>query len=590
MKNVSINWEEIPMSGAQKYKEQMEYDELERQKVGLEGNDSFYEVSDDGYFEINYHAGQSKVISSDARFIIALAGRQSGKTQVVAPWLYNEMRSRGPGLYMVVAPSFPILFNSALPKIVEFFDKMLGLGKVRNKPFAFIVSKDGEKDLFAGTPFEFIEDKPPTTIRLCHAQDASSLEAMTALACVFDEAGQNSVKIDAFEAIEGRLTTTQGRLLMTTTPYAINSLFSRYYKPWEDCRDRGEKHPSIDVVQFRSTMNPRFPMHEYNRLKGTMPEWKFRMFYNGEFTRPAGQIYGCFDDRVMSVDNCTSNVVKPFKIPPEWPRYTGHDFGGSNTSCVWFAEDPGTGFLYLYRTYLSGEKTAEEHLAYFLDPYKGNGNLSLKSIWSAEDRPDRSMGGNSGEDSFRREYKRAGLYIEEPIYKDKGSVELGIDIVYGLLSSKRLKVFSDQEEIIKEFKDYSREIDPETGDVILGTILDKGKYHLLDATRYGAQLVSRNWVGENAVVGGKLGMDPNYDRKGKTLMQGAAALTSINSPQGFSDEDWDSLPESIKSRAARGATGAMYVPQTARIENDGGISFGNLFMPNLCPPPGPYGF
>lgn len=42
--------------------------------------------------------------------------------------------------------------------------------------------------------------------------------------------------------------------------------------------------------------------------------------------------------------------IEPFEIPEHWPRYWSIDFGYENPFvCQWWAEDPDTGYLYLYR-------------------------------------------------------------------------------------------------------------------------------------------------------------------------------------------------------------------------------------------------
>jgi len=81
-----------------------------------------------------------------------------------------------------------------------------------------------------------------------------------------------------------------------------------------------------------------------------LPPWKFLMKYDGLFTRPAGLIYGSFDE--------SKHKVPRFAIPAEWPRFLGLDFGGVNTAGIFFAEErvglKPTGRLIAYREYKAG--------------------------------------------------------------------------------------------------------------------------------------------------------------------------------------------------------------------------------------------
>ena len=55
------------------------------------------------------------------------------------------------------------------------------------------------------------------------------------------------------------------------------------------------------------------------------------MLYDGLFSRPAGLIYGSFDEK--------KHKIPRFAIPPEWPRFLGLDFGGVNTPGIFFAQE-----------------------------------------------------------------------------------------------------------------------------------------------------------------------------------------------------------------------------------------------------------
>ena len=87
--------------------------------------------------------------------IIVLAGTQSGKTVFGPLWLWREISRCGPGDYLVVAPTDPLLNIKALPEFQQFFEHTLGLGKLKTSPRPlFTFSKEGARRTFGRTPDE----------------------------------------------------------------------------------------------------------------------------------------------------------------------------------------------------------------------------------------------------------------------------------------------------------------------------------------------------------------------------------------------------------------------------------------------------
>lgn len=211
-----------------------------------------------------------------------------------------------------------------------------------------------------------------------------------------------------------------------------------------------------------------FSQEEYDERKAAMPDWKFRMFYDGIFTRPAGLIYDVFrpDD----------HVVERRPIPAEWPRVWGCDFGAVNTCVIKLAQNPATGHWFVYQEYLHGGRTAKEHVA-ALRVGEPMGRV-------------RAVGGAGSEQNWRDEFTAAGLPVLKP---EVSEVEVGIDRVYALLKGNELYFFDDLEGLLGgddtdgELPTYSRELD-EAGEPT-DVIEDKSKYHRLDGLRYAATLI-----------------------------------------------------------------------------------------------------
>lgn len=403
------------------------------------------ERTNDNRLVFNFHKGQARAWNAKERIVAIVAGTQSGKTTFGPLWLHREMQLRGPGAYLIAAPTDPLLQVKLIPAFRQLFEEQAQLGVFSGSPRPhFIITPEGERRLWGK------EQKERTVVFFGYAAKPDSLESMTVKAAWLDEAGQPDFKVGSWEAIQRRCAIYQGRILITTTPYTIGHwlkrrVFDRQHDPRE----------SIRVIQFKSLWNPAFPRESWENAKRDMPRWKFRMMYCGEYSKPAGAIYDTFNDEL---------VIPRFALPERWPRYLGLDFGGVNTAGVYLAEDPATKALFAYRTYHQGNQTAAQHVS---------------NIRANEPRFPIAYGGAKSEDHWRLEYKSAGLPVKTPKVND---VELGIDRVYAVMANKTFFVFDDLDEYLDEIENYSRPVDEE-GNTLEG-IVDKNKYHLLDATRY----------------------------------------------------------------------------------------------------------
>lgn len=432
-----------------------------------------YQIAADGGMELHFHAGQWRAWDSEKRIVAVLAGTQSGKTSFGPHWLYREICWRGAGDYMVVTPTYPLLEKKALPEFKKIFDSTLKLGSyVGGSLKTFTFSEEGELRTFGKK-----QDRP-TTVMFGHAQDPDSLESATAKAVWLDEAGQKKFRLGSWEAILRRLSIHLGRVLITTTPYNLGWLKQKIWDPWQAAN---KNHPDIDVVRFRSIDNPTFPKEEYERARRDLQQWKFDMFYNALFTRPAGLIYDCLNE--------AENVIPRFSIPDTWHRYLGLDFGGVNTAGMFYAQEPGTGKLYAYREYKAGGRSAAEHAYYLLQ-----GEPMIPTC----------VGGSKSEGQWRTEFQqggevkgvKVGLPVKEPAVSD---VEVGIDRVYGANKRGEIYYFNDLDGFLEEKRTYSRELD-ENGEPT-EEIEDKNSFHFLDSERYIIGWLARPVTGAGLVQG-----------------------------------------------------------------------------------------
>jgi len=430
--------------------------------AGTETPDPFWTDEDDR-LRFRPHAGQQKALDSTARFILVLAGLQSGKTITGPWWMMREMALRGPGDYLAAGPTFPLLKMKCLPEYEQLFVRRLGWGKLyKGYPPVLEINETGRRQLFArqidaGMDFGDTE----TRIIFGAGIKPESLESATVKAAHLDEAGQGQFLRASHEAVLGRLSVHRGRILYTTTPYQLGWLESEVHDPAKKERALPPAQRTYELVQYASTMNPAFSEEEFAEMRRKMPGWKFRMRYRGQFERPAGMIYDIFDE--------DRHVCTPFKLPQAWPRKLGLDFGGVNTAGVFLAEERGergrtTGHYFAYREYLEGGETAAGHASELLD-----GEPGVPDAW----------GGAPSETQWRNEFRAAGLPVSRPPVAD---IEVGIDRVYALLKQDRLTIFDDLPGLLNEVQSYSRVLDD--NDEPTEKIENKEIFHRLDALRY----------------------------------------------------------------------------------------------------------
>lgn len=414
---------------------------------------------------VNLHRGQQKAHDSRARFVVVTAGLQSGKTSYGPHWCLREAERAGPGDYLIATPTYPLLELKLLPEFRRLFEHQMQLGDYVASPYRrFIFSDDGMRRLF-GDRYDVRRDDQ-SRVLFGYAADPESLESSTCKWAWLDECGQKKFKLGSWESIQGRLSLARGRVLMTTSLYALNWL--------KMLVDQAKHDHSIQVVQFESVANPNFSRDEFERMRRTLPLWKFNLRYRGLFERPAGLIYACFDER--------KNLCPRFAIPATWPRFLGLDFGGVNMVGLFFAEEPKTKKLYAYRAYRAGSLESRQHVERLL---KGEPMIPY------------CVGGSKSEDQWRKEFRAAGLPVRAPDITD---VEVGIDRVYSAMNRGGIVYFDDLAAVLEEKRIYSRVLD-EKGEPT-DEIEDKSDYHFLDAERY---IIGRIRAGaQKKTVSGKI--------------------------------------------------------------------------------------
>lgn len=431
---------------------------------------SLVDQDDAGGLLLRAHAGQRRAHESRARFIVVLAGKQGGKTSYGPMWLSQEIIATadpaGGNDYIAGTATYDLFKLKMLPALRDWFERRLGWGRYWSGD-RIIELKDPATGRFWA---ERADDPMWGRIILRSADSALGWASATARGGWLDEAGAKTYTQDVLDEAQARVAVAQGRLLLTTTIYDLGALKTAFYDPWVKAE---RQHPEIAVIQFDSTDNPEFSPEEFERLRGSMPAWKFNQRYRGLYERPVGLIYDCFDPAV--------HTCPRFSIPPSWPRFLGLDFGGVNTAAILLAEEPGTNKLYAYREYHAGERTAAEHSYHIL---QGEPGVPF------------CVGGSLSENQWRREFRKggtvAGQVVALPVNPpDVGEVEIQIGRVYGTIKRGGLVVFADLVGLLGDLGDYHREVDADGEPT--EKIYRESDYHHHAALRY---IVSRIRRGE----------------------------------------------------------------------------------------------
>lgn len=427
-----------------------------------------YALTDDGGMLLKFHPGQWEAWDSIRRFIFILAGTQGGKTSFGPHWLHREIyhpgAGRGMGDYLAVTATYDLFQLKMLPALRNLFEDTTADGRYwpGNK---VIELRDPTTGKFWA---KRADDKMWGRIILRSAESGTGLESSTARAAWLDECGMDSFTAETWRAIRRRLSLAQGRVLGTTTLYTLYNWLRTLYDEWRNGRT------DLEFIQFASIQNPSFPKDEYELALREMPEHVVNMQYRGQFDKPPGMIYDCFDSRLC--------VIPPFAIPDEWQSYGGMDYGGVNTVCLNLRY--GNGVYYLTNEYHQGGRTAQEHAA------------DLRG-WHCR----QWVGGAKSEGQWRNEFRAAGLPVQEPPISD---VWLGINRVYSLMKQNKLMVFDTCQGTLGQIGTYGRKMNKATGEPIPDEILNKEQYHYLDALRYiVSKLVNNNQGGGGVVVQSK---------------------------------------------------------------------------------------
>ena len=381
--------------------------------------------------------GQANLLTDfKSSVLAAISGTGSGKTVMGYWWLHSRMEAIPGQTWGLAEPTYPLL------------SKVILTSSDPNRPSLedYLRRAGHHPDYHAVDRIMFTDFGK---IYLGSADNPDSMQGAALRGYWLDEAGM--MKQLAYETALQRVSMMQGQVLITTTPYNMGWLKT-------DVVDRADGK-TIVVERWRSIDRPGFPISSYEDMRQRLPPWRFAMLYDAQFERPAGLIYGAFDERTC--------LINRFPLPKEWPRYVGHDFGGANPAAMFYAQDPATGYFYAYQEYLPGAgRSTAQHVEEFKKLTSGTNVI-------------KRAGGSHQEEEIRQGYSAHGWHIQEP---KLGRVEAQIDKVIGLHQLNKLFIFNDLRNYLDEKRSFSRRLDANYN--ATEEIEDEARFHLMSAERY----------------------------------------------------------------------------------------------------------
>lgn len=151
------------------------------------------------------HPGQARAWRSTRRFTFVVAGTQGGKTSYIPLHLDKMIKECGHGDYLAATATYDLFKLKFLPVMRMYFMDLLGW------------SEDKSDRVF----WQQYKPRMFDRIILRSASSEGGLESATVKAAVLDECGQDEFTIQAWEAVQRRLSLSQGPVLGATTPYNL---------------------------------------------------------------------------------------------------------------------------------------------------------------------------------------------------------------------------------------------------------------------------------------------------------------------------------------------------------------------------------
>lgn len=389
-------------------------------------------IDDNGRKFYPIHNDQKIVLNSTARFTAAIAGTGGGKTVIGPIWMMKQIEKviqRGEKFNgMVVAPTYKVLARATVPTLIETFKGTYLEGIYKEQKNVYVLPNEWG------------------TIWCQGADNPGGLEGGQFHAVWGDEGGQ--FKFGVWVAIQGRTGAKQAPILITTTPYLRNWLFSEFYKKWK------EGDPNYFVHQWSSFKNPAYPKEEYDRALRSMSPERAAMRYDGNFTYSEGLVYPFFHSCL--VDNSYEEIISM-----GGRAFGGMDFGFNDPFAALSGILDEDDVLWIWYERYKSRTEIEAHA----DALPRFNDRTIK--WYCEHQPE-----------YLIKLRRGG----HKCIKANKNIQVGIDAVTARINTGRLRVLQRYcPALIAESEVYCY---PENDEQIVGDKPVDMDNHAMDALRY----------------------------------------------------------------------------------------------------------
>lgn len=389
---------------------------------------------------------QEDAIFSDAPVTLLGTGVQWGKTLSGALWLKRYLHTFTDKYdhFLVTAPTYKILKQSTLP---HFMKVMEGYGTLNTSDMTYTMHHGGKVFFRTNTEPDSVVGIP----------DVRAIWG--------DEAGKYSLYF--WENIQGRQSTKNCPVILTTSPYSLNWIYRDVIKP-----TLNGKRPDVRLIRAPTWENPFNSLHDptvRDQRRRTMDPRRFDMLFGGEWGKMTGLVYDCWSD--------DENEVAPFELPKGTQYHGGIDWGYTEPFCFKLRAFTPDGFEYAISEFYKSQQTIEnikDMLELKLGVYP------IKTVTCGPDQPGHIDYLNQ---KLSHKYGVSFVKADTP----PGSKRLGIDTHYSLIKSRRYREFRGTCPYSKDERETYHYPEPEDlgpDDKAREQLPVEANDHAMDADRY----------------------------------------------------------------------------------------------------------
>jgi phage terminase large subunit len=265
------------------------------------------------------HANQIKLHNSKKKEILIISAIRAGKTtSLVYDALEKGWNNPSEHPILMAAPVAKAVENLLYYPMVTLASELGILLSSRGHPNFSITLKNKKRIIFVSLHDETTVD---AQVRGLNVSDI-----------YLDEAAL--VSEYAIEVLRGRLLTTNGRLVLATTPKGMNNwIYTHYFK--DNGEFNSEDLPYVDYIKYSLRDNPGISVEAVDRFEATH---KDPLLYRQEIL---GEFVNIFGDRVYYSFDRKLNVDDSLEAVPTGVWYVGVDFNINKNAHIFIQKQEG---------------------------------------------------------------------------------------------------------------------------------------------------------------------------------------------------------------------------------------------------------